>query len=337
MELEKYLKETDSGWEWDWHPSLENTLKSVPDTLLIYKRTLESVTILHTKIFESYPSLRDFTFSELIAYIHMFGMSRIQTREYRNNTYAYCVICSKMKFEKFDHFSSGGCTHDVCSACMTSQNLANFYVNHDSGNGDTFEGLIEHKLDVGLKIGSKMHFLYHSTFKLEKFNYKMILFEPWYHQAVKQVKNGVVLCKLCKNNKRHLNSTCLICLNYSYKISFEFVIKGWLMLKNIFDNIDVLCVIFSRLLKMLDYNIKSAHIYSFYQHKLIVKLETPLIQSQPGIIKDDEDFLYTDKDLITEHTLHKYIDHDYNAYDSNSDDSCELGQYYDDDEDDDSD
>ena len=324
MEIEKHTREGEKGWEWVWSPLLETALEGVPNPLFAYKRTLNSVSILYTKIFNLNTSVYDFNTSELIVYVHMVGMSKIKTQERRNKSCTVCVICHNAFYGVFHYFSTNARLYDVCDRCKTSQNTADFYINTESGDGDIFEDLIENKLDIGLKINNKIYYLYHSTFKIVKFNYKTILFEPWYHQAVKEMKNGVLLCKLCKNNKRHINSTCLKCLNYSYKISFEFVIKDWLALNSIIDSLDITCVIFSRLLKLLGYSVNKSQIYSYYQPKHVI-VKTSVIESfNDTNLPNLFDILLTDKDLISEHTLHKYIDHDYNLSISDEDVLCDL-------------
>lgn len=279
-------------WRWSYLPVLNfNT---------IYKTNDKYITILYIKSFpkiKNEKELIQFNHLELISYINVFGFSNMILITY-NGGKTLCDICGivthiNYKIKNFNTY--------VCQSCKEKTYPGNYFINTRPGDSNTMINMVERKIDVTVVYKNKIHFLYHVAYKIDKFNYKTILYEPWYQ------RDGGTVCVWCNQNQRHFNSMCKACFDFSYQSTFKFVIMAWLGFEFLHDT---RFIIFTYLLKLLDYNFE---LNDFYKKTKVIK-----------IINDNNND--ENEELITEDNLYNYIKFDLN---SSEEESCELGYWSD--------
>lgn len=257
--IEDYVKLDNIGWIWDWKLiNKRPTINNLSD-VLIYKNTQYNVSLLYTNILNVPKKLGDlnsFTEGELLNYIDIFGMSLIMRMQseiiFNQRSKNSCKVCTRSK-SKIWFFQR---ELQICDECTKKKfKPTNFIINKRSGSDNIVTGLIENKIDIVFLIGDKLCYCYHSIFHIEKFDYKTILFEPYRQidyilSGSRYKKPDDILCTRCLRYRRCNNSVCHICFNYSYKITFRFVIEFWLTMD---FGLDIMSNIFEKLLHLMKY------------------------------------------------------------------------------------
>jgi hypothetical protein len=281
-------------------------------TPIIYKHNEEYVTILYSKCFQIPKTKNDlykFIKEEFIGYCNLFGFDLSQPLKLNKSRNQLCDICGT--YQTINYIIKLENTYHVCDKCIykpyKGENL-DYYVNERFTKNNIFIDLVEDQYDIMSSHGKNIYIYYHKTFKFNKFNYRNVLYEPWY-----QI-NTDSMCKYCKFKPKIFNSMCHECLNYSYQITFKNVIVAWLSFDNLLNN-DINCYIFTMLLQLLDYQVNLID---------MSKMVNPVILHNKNENKKD----VTEEDLITEDNLYSYVKFDLNDLDYAEDDT-ELG-YWDD-------
>lgn len=279
---------------WKWYNYPKENVKN------IYKIT-EYITILYSKTIQKpqhFVDLYNLTRNEIIIYINMFGFSLIKLGNLSKDTHYFCDICGKTKTCKFYNFNINN-LFTVCEDCVSIK-YKSCIINHRRSTSNTFIDMIDERIDVAHIYNNQLTYLYHSSYIADKFNYKTILYEPWYQRDSKNE------CLWCKKNKRHFNSMCVECLDFSYQTTFKFVIIGWLTFESLND---VRNVIFTKLLNLLGYDIDLIN---------LLIMNNPINREKEEKEKDEKE------ELITEDNLYDYVKFDLNSSEENE---CELGYW----------
>ncbi len=275
----------------------------------LYKYNKEHVTLLYTKYFKipkTESDLYGFNKGELIGYFNLFGYNLCKMNKLKKSKLCMCDICGmhNQSINYIIHLPVNGC--HICDICKYKKCKLDYYENTRFWKNNIIIDMVEDKYDIMSIYRNNIYIHYHTTFKFNKFNYRTILYEPWYQRG------DDIKCIYCKYNKLCFHSMCQDCLNFSYKITFKHVIVAWLSFKNLFTN-DINCYLFTILLELSNYNINLID---------LINMVNPKIKKE--II---EEKVEKEEDLITEDNLYSYIKFDLN--DEYVDDSEELG-YWDD-------
>lgn len=267
----------------------------------IYKYNEEHVTLLYTKhlkIPKTESDLYRFNKGELIGYFNLFGYQLVEMNKLSKTKNCMCDICGKhnQSINYIIILPVNEC--HICDICKNKKGGKNIYENTRFWKNNIIIDMVEDKYDIMSIYCDYIYIHYHTTFKFNKFNYRTILYEPWYQRC------DDIKCMYCKYNKRYFHSMCQDCFNFSYKITFKHVIIAWLSFKKLFT-VDINFYLFTILLELLNYNINLTDLTSMVNPKMIKEKE-----------KEKEE------DLITEDNLYSYIKFDLN--DDYIDDSEEL-------------
>jgi hypothetical protein len=210
-----------------------------------------------------------------------------------------CDFCKMTHRENHILIKKYGYTLTLCYICQNFYNNQIIIINKHQGISNPF-GIIEHKLEVTIRINQQVIFFNKIQIKKECFNYIGLINEPWYQ------RNVTIHCQLCRNDLKYYQSRCKQCYNYSYKLS---CVYNLLLLTHWIEHKDILTHIiynFIFLIKPDNFDIDYMFIYNtLYNVKPVIK---NIVESkiQTDIVEKTDEL-----DLITEDNVDFYLEDDY--------------------------
>lgn len=306
------------------------------ETPVFLKHTKDYVSLLYVKKIKK--DIYVLSINELIGYINCCGLNSLTILKYQKQRYDCCGICGQPGncnyytsqhllsicdtcYFTTNYYKSDISDNDTPQQQLPISNIFHFnkiYYNHRTGNSNTFEDLVDAKIDITVNYDNHIYYHYRLTYKYDCYVYDRIIYQPWYNYTYLS-KRTDQKCIRCKVNHLYKQGYCQTCIDYAYQISFKHVIIAWLSLKDDYIG-DILCIIFKKLLRLLNYyNIDKMKILTIY-NPAFKNLQLKNIKEIKEEIKK-EDY---EKDLITEDNMYSYVKFDLNelSSDENYDDLC---------------
>lgn len=263
---------------------------------VFFKHTNDYVSILYVKKLKSSTSC--LPRNELINYINCYGLKYVTLIKFKKTQYRHCNICDRPN-KRCDYNINA--ETNICNDCYYKE-YVNIYYNHRTGHSNTFTDLVDSKIDITMHNQDNIYYHYRLTYKYNCFRYHSIIYQPWYHHVSSKQ------CIRCELNNPILNGYCECCLNYAYQISFKHVIIAWLSMKDDYIG-DILCIIFKKLLRLLNYKVDKIKILTLYNPELKKLQLKNQILNDVNVVNDvNED----EKDLVTEDNMYHYVKFDLN-------------------------
>lgn len=198
-------------WVWNSEPIMTKAVTLCEKSPNLYMNTPGNISILYYNIYDIPKSSTDLfklNRNELICFFNMFGLSLIQNylessdKEIKEQL---CDICGNVsRFRNNQLFMNNIYLH-ICPLCLEVKGAFNyevirFHVNTRPGLSHTIKDLIEKKIDVTFVSDTKkLVYLWRSTYKIERFLYKNIIYEKWYNRS-----DSIKQCEWCGRHENIL-------------------------------------------------------------------------------------------------------------------------------------
>lgn len=273
-----------------------NILSSFQYRPHIYKQHHNQVYLFYMKNYHDINNIKK-TLRELIAYYQLNPLPKNIGFD-KKQAYRLCHFCEKYHDQKHFFIQKYDKVLILCQFCKNNHQPQNVYINHNTNLSDTFKGLVDHKLQIAVKVNQNVILFYKSIFKQISYCYINIIQEQWFQ------RNSTSLCEYCKNDVKYFNSMCKQCYHYSYQSSklYNLFYISTILDKTIYSHI------FYQFLMQIDINqFDFMFIYNFINNvKPIINYS--LITNDITKISSSSSSFEDDCDLITEDNVDFYLE-----------------------------